>query len=166
MADVEIKGLSELLEKMKRLPGIINQKCLRRSMVPGAQKIRNTAKSNLSGVVKMKTGLLERAIRLAYNRKESTPGKAVYHVFVSSAVRGGGGTFAMGRKAIKKIRAKGFQGSSAWAFYWRFIELGTIKRPATPYMRTAFDSEVRPVIDLIKNKLAELIEKEASALGR
>src|SRR5574343_1301381 len=103
MAEVEIKGLNELLNAMKKLLGVIQQKCLRRAMVPGAQKIRDAAKSG----AKQKTGLLKQAVRIAYNREESTPGRAVYHVFVSMRVRHVGNVYAMGSRALKKLIAQG-----------------------------------------------------------
>jgi HK97 gp10 family phage protein len=163
MADVEVKGLTELLAAMKKLPGIIQQKCLRRAMVPGAQKIRDAARSG----AREKTGLLKQAIRIAYNRQESTPSRAVYHVFVSMRVRKVGAAYAMGGRAIKKLKAKGNQGSvSGAAYYWRFIEFGTTKMSAKPFMRPAFDSTGGQAVETIKNKLAELIEKEAATLGR
>lgn len=163
MPDIQIQGLNELLKAMQELPKAIQQKCLRRAMVPGAQKIRDAAKSG----VKEDTGLLKRAIRIAYNRKESTPGRAVYHVFVSMRVRKVGNVYAMGGRAVKKLRAKGNQGAiSGAAFYWRFIEFGTVKMAAKPFMRPAFDSNVGAAAEIIKTKLAELIDKEAAALGR
>jgi HK97 gp10 family phage protein len=93
-----------------------------------------------------RTGLVAKAIRIAFNRIESTQGKAVYHVFVSSRVRGG---------------------KKNWPpYYWRYLEFGTVKMAAKPFMRPAFDSTSLEAASVIKGKLAERIEDEAKLLGR
>lgn len=162
MSEIQIEGLDKLLRAMQQLPPVIQQKCLRQAVVPGAQVIRNAAQD----LVRQRTGLVKRAIRIGYNKQESTPGRAVYHVFVSGTVKRAGGSFAMGRRAIKKLRAKGEQGKIFDAFYWRFIEFGTVKMAAKPFMRPAFDATSHEAVATITSKLADLIEKEAAALGR
>lgn len=163
MADeIKIEGLSDLLRAMQQLPQAIQQKCLRRAMVPGAQVIRNAAQD----LVRQKTGLIKRAIRIAYNRQESTPGRAVYHVFVSMKVKKVGTAFISSRRALKKLREAGNQGRIYDAFYWRFLEFGTVKMAAKPFMRPAFDATNHEATATITSKLAELIDKEAAALGK
>ena len=84
MADeVTITGLSDLLKNLRELPKAIEQKCLKIAVAAGAQVIRKAAQD----LVRQKTGLVKKAIRIGYNRKESAPGKVVYHVFVSRKVK-------------------------------------------------------------------------------
>ena len=142
MADVEIKGLRELLAAMKELPKAIEQKCLKVAVMTGANVIKRAA----ADLVVRRTGLVAKAVRIGFNKKESTPGKAVYHVFISSKVRGG---------------------KKKWPpFYWRYLEFGTVKMAAKPFMRPAFDSTNREAAEVIKGKLAERIEIEAARLGK
>jgi HK97 gp10 family phage protein len=167
MADIEIKGLSDLLKNLRELPKTVQQKCLRQAMVPGAQLIRESAKDiHRSKVSFWASGLIEKAIRIAFNKKESTPGKAIYHVFVSSNVRAVGAEISGSRATTKKLRAAGEKGKMRTPFYWRFLEFGTIKMAARPFMRPAFDVSSNQAISLITNKLAELIEKEAEHIGK
>lgn len=144
MAGVEIKGLSELLKAMKELPKAIEQKCLKVAVMTGANVIKRAA----ADLVVRRTGLVAKAIRIGFNRKESTPGKAVYHVFIS-----------------QKVKDK-LKGKTRDAFYWRFLEFGTVKMAAKPFMRPAFDSTNREAAEVIKGKLKERIEIEAARLGR
>lgn len=144
MSEIKMEGLSELLRAMKELPKAIEQKCLKIGVAAGAQVIRKSAQD----LVTRKTGLVAKAIRIAFNRKESTPGRVVYHVFVSRKVK----------DKLKKITRD--------AFYWRFLEFGTVKMGAKPFMRPAFDTTNREAAEVIKGKLKERIEIEAERLGR
>jgi HK97 gp10 family phage protein len=162
MADVEIKGLSELLAAMRQLPKEIEQKCLRASVAPGAQLIRNTAQE----IVTRKTGLVAKAVRIGFNKKESTPGRVVYHVFVSMNVRAVGEMISGSRAATRRFRAAGNTGKMLTPYYWRFLEFGTSKMSAKPFMRPAFDVSSQQALSIITNKLADRIEKEAARLGK
>ena len=45
------------------------------------------------------------------------------------------------------------------AFYGWFVEFGTAKRAATPYIRPAYDTQKQPALDASKLKLLELAQK-------
>jgi HK97 gp10 family phage protein len=143
MAEVEIKGLDKLLAAMKELPKAIEQKCLKVAVMTGANVIKRAA----ADLVVRRTGLVSKAVRIAFNRQESPHGKAVYHVFVSGKVKG-------------KLKGK-----TVVPYYWRFLEFGTVKMAAKPFMRPAFDSTGREAAEVIKGKLKERIEIEAARLG-
>jgi HK97 gp10 family phage protein len=64
------------------------------------------------------------------------------------------------------LRAAGEKGKMRDAFYWRFLEFGTVKMAARPFMRPAFDVSSQQALSLITNKLAAEVEKEAANLGR
>lgn len=167
MADVEIKGLSELVAALRELPKAVEQKVLRQSMVPGAQLIRQTAKDiHRSKVGFWTSGLTEKAIRIGFNKKESTQGKAVYHIFVSMNVRGPrryrGSTRFMGI-SFKNAKVSNVN----WPpFWWRYLEFGTSKMAARPFMRPAFDVSSQQALSVITNKLDSGIQKEAARLGK
>lgn len=142
--EVTISGLSELLGVMRGLSPAIEQKCLKIAVAAGAQVVRKAAQD----LVVRKTGLVARAIRIGFNKKESTPGRVIYHVFVSRKVK-----IKKGKRTLD-------------AFYWRFLEFGTVKMAAKPFMRPAFDTTSREAAEVIKGKLAERIEIEAARLGK
>lgn len=43
--------------------------------------------------------------------------------------------------------------------YWYFIEYGTSKQPATPFIRPAFDNNIDNMLNAFSQKLAENIDK-------
>jgi len=142
MADAGIQGLSELLKAMRELPRTVERKVLRSGVLAGATIIRKSAQE----FAVRRSGLMARAIRVAFNRTESIQGRAVYHVFVSARVRGG---------------------KKNWPpFYWRYVEFGTVKMAAKPFMRPGFDVSSGQAASAITNKLADGVEKEAQKLGK
>ena len=51
------------------------------------------------------------------------------------------------------------------AWYWRFVEFGTRKMAARPFLRPALESRRRQAVDAIKQRLTQRIEIEARALN-
>jgi HK97 gp10 family phage protein len=51
-------------------------------------------------------------------------------------------------------------------FYWKFMEFGTSKLPATPFLRPAFEAKKEDAIRRIGEKLDERIQKYAVELAR
>jgi len=49
------------------------------------------------------------------------------------------------------------------AFYARFVEYGTSKMAAKPFMRPAFDTQKDKLVDLVGRMLAERLEKEVNS---
>jgi len=45
------------------------------------------------------------------------------------------------------------------AFYWRFVEFGTVKMPARPFLRPALASNQQEVIDAMKKRIKARIDK-------
>lgn len=173
MADVEIKGLSELLAAMKQLPEEIKGKVLALAVLKQAQKIRGAAKDNLRGKTGFwTTGLTERAIRV-FKDKQNSPERAIYKVGVSMNVKG--------PRKYKYKRAAGMRFWSSWTiptaertvenvnwppFWWRFLEFGTSKMQAKPFLRPAFDNNVTACAESIKTDLAKAIDRAAAKLAK
>jgi HK97 gp10 family phage protein len=65
----------------------------------------------------------------------------------------------------KKYRNQGKRGNlSQDAWYWRFVEFGTRKMAARPFLRPALESRRREAVEAIKGRLAQRIEIEVKAL--
>ena len=96
-------------------------------------------------------GTLKRSIIMKQIPEQSDAQKQVFFV----AVRHG-----------KKYRNQGKRGNlSQDAWYWRFLEFGTRKMAARPFLRPALESRRREAVDAIKQRLSERIEIEAKALN-
>lgn len=139
MADLTIKvdGLQDLERKLLSYGDRLAKNGLRASVAAGARVVLKEARAN----VPVDTGTLKRSLYMKQIREESTNTVQTYFV---------GARF--GKAEQKKNRD---------AFYFPFVEFGTEKMPAQPFMRPAFESTKEAAIEAIKNKLAERVEKLA-----
>lgn len=51
------------------------------------------------------------------------------------------------------------------AFYWRFLEFGTVKMRARPFLRAAFEQTKQPALDAIIARLKKRVEAAARKAG-
>jgi len=139
MEDMQIHGLDELRRALKRLPEKVAQKHLKKSTSQAATLVVRAAK----GLVPVNTGLVKSSIKKKAMRSP-----------VKTQATTGIGVLA----ASKKVRAKKNLGDP---YYWKFVEFGTSKMPARPFLRPAFESVKYAAADKIKQVLILGIEKEA-----
>jgi HK97 gp10 family phage protein len=72
---------------------------------------------------------------------------------------------AIGRKRLKKTEYPSVSVQikesrrNPYPYYWRFIEHGTSKKAATPFLRPAFEQNVQLAIQLFTEELAKRIDK-------
>ena len=150
-----IKGLSELSAALKELPQRIARNALRQSVARGASLIRDEAKARAPVSSEAQPGhplpgTLRRAIVIRHDAKRSGPTSQTYVV----AVRQG-----------KKYRNQGKKGNrSQDAYYWRWVEFGTVKMSARPFLRPAFEAKKQEAVQAITEYLAQRIAQEAASL--
>ena len=151
-ASVEVRGLKELNEALRQLPDRIARNVLRGATSAGAAVIRKEAKVKApvyTGQVSAghpPPGTLRRAVYQKQIRELSSLVKQTFYVGVR-----------VGRNASKK---------GLDAFYWRFIEFGTSKQPARPFLRPAFETKKLEAIAAIKQYLTDRIPKEVDKLKK
>jgi HK97 gp10 family phage protein len=76
-------------------------------------------------------------------------------------------TFFVTVRQGKKYRKQGKKGNlSQDAWYWRFVEFGTVKMSAQPFLRPAFDMRKNDALQAIKTRLAQRIEQAAQELKK
>lgn len=150
MADtMNLTGFKELAEKLKQLGPRVAKNGLRAAVSSGAAVIRNEARSRAP----VDTGEMRKDIHIK-REKDARGGETVaakYSVFVLS-----------GKKSRISGKARNVDKNS---YYWRFVELGTSKMAAQPFMRPAFESKKEAAVEAIGKKLDERIQKEAAALA-
>jgi HK97 gp10 family phage protein len=151
-----IKGLSELSAALKELPNRIARNALRQSVARGAVVIRDEAKTRAPVSTTPPApgdplpGTLKRSIVIKHDKDRSSLTSQTYVV----AVRHG-----------KKYRNQGKKGNrSQDAYYWRWVEFGTVKMAARPFMRPAFEAQKEAAVQEITRVLAERIAQEAQTL--
>lgn len=149
MADLQnVQGLKELQAALKDLPERIARNVLRGAVGAGAAVIRKEAR----GRAPVATGTLKRAIYQKQIRELSSQVKQ---------------TFYVGARKGKKYRYQGKKGTlSQDAYYARFVEFGTAKMAARPFLRPAFEAKKGEAVQAIKDYLAQRIPAEVEKARR
>ena len=138
---IEIKGLRELDKRLKQFPQRIQNRILRGAFAAGARVIQREAKA--------RAPIADRATPKAFR------GQLRANIVVRSK------RSPKGAIAYVTLRQKGKAGNPDNAYYGRFVEFGTSKMAAQPFMRPAFEAKHREALDRIKRQLARGIEREA-----
>jgi HK97 gp10 family phage protein len=153
---VRIEGLAELNRALRELPQRIANRGLRTAVYAGAKVIRDEARHRAPkaaqslGTKQPSAGTLKRSVIMKHIRELSGGGRQTFYVLVRQG---------------KKYRNQGKRGNlSQDAWYWRFVEFGTRKMAARPFLRPALESRRREAVEAIKGRLAQRLEIEAKAL--
>lgn len=157
-SSTQILGLKELNEALKLLPDRIAKNVLRGAVSSGAAVIRKEAKAKApvyTGPLSAghpPPGTLKKAVYQKQIREYSTLVKQTFFVGVRN-----------GPKVNRKTKEKDF---SADAFYWRWVEFGTSRMSARPFLRPAFEATKLQAVDAIKDYLTERIPREVDKLPK
>jgi HK97 gp10 family phage protein len=151
----EVKGAADLVKALEALPDRVARNGLRASVYAGAKVVRDEAKRR-APIAKQSMpnqpppGTLHRSVIMKHIRELSSLTRQTFFV----TVRHG-----------KKYRNQGKKKNlSQDAWYWRFIEFGTRKMAARPFLRPALEAKRYEAADAIKSRLAQRIELEAKKL--
>lgn len=132
---VKLGGFAEIAANLRNFPDALGESALRKSAVAGASLIRNEA------VVRapLRRGVLQRNVILKHIPEASDgPNHQTYYVTVRT-----GGRSATGKKDASRD-----------AFYWQWVEFGTSKSAAHPFMRPAFESRIADALTAAKTQMA------------
>lgn len=158
---VRVAGLDGVLERLQALPAAIGAKGggpARAALAKGARVFRDQAIANAP----RDTGLLQESI---VARRDSRPGMVgaseAYYVGVRRKARRYANT--------KRNRGKGRAGKTYFvdgtAFYWLFLEFGTEKMAARPFLRPAFESRKEDALNVIVTEMHAGIDRAVRKLG-
>jgi len=158
---VQIEGLDALRRALQSLPEQLQRKALANAVAKGARVVGRDAQRRVPILKEFDPrrtpGLLRRLIRVTRGVRRTTEAAA----FVS--VR------RMSNKQISRFKAKtGHKGANNPfdPFYWRFVEFGTSKMAAQPFLRPAFETQKELAARTIASALDEAIQKEARSFYR
>ena len=145
-----LTGFKELAAALLELPKRVAKNGLRAAVGAGAGVIRKEAR------VRAPKDTGEMAKDILIKRERDTSGgdtfTARYSVFVLS-----------GKKSRLKGQKRNVQRDS---YYWRFVELGTSKMAAQPFMRPAYEGKKEEAVKVIGEKLDQRIQAAARELHR
>jgi len=160
MMTFKVEGLKELQNALNQLPKQIQGRPLRSAVSFAAKEIAEKVKDRVGTF--SDTGTLEDAIYRYRSRRHSTTGRETFFVGVRQ-----------GKKEYKntvKNRRFGRVGKTyktqGEAYYWRFLEFGTAKMAAKPFLRPVFDANKKSAVDIIKERLGKSIESQAKKLAK
>ena len=154
---VKVEGLAQLAKALRELPDRVAKNGLRVAVYSGAKVIRDEArlrapKATMSlGPLQPPPGTLKRSVIMKHIPELSNLTRQTFFV----TVRHG-----------KKYRKQGKKGNlSQDAWYWRFVEFGSSKMRARPFLRPALEAKRRAAVQAMKDRLSERVEQEAKSLG-
>jgi HK97 gp10 family phage protein len=149
---VEVKGLAELKEALLQLSPRLQAKGLRGANFAGAEVLVTAAKQTTA--FKDVTGALRAGIG-AFKRP-SPLGSAKHAVGVKGEIR----TYLNTSFNRRKGRVgKRYHAASKLSTIGRFLEFGTSRMPAHPWLRPALFQSVQKMVDAIRTSLEGSIAK-------
>jgi HK97 gp10 family phage protein len=162
--NVRIHGLTGIEAKIKLLNKRLAKKVLSKALTKGARPIVARARS----LVPVDTGFIKRAIGA---RARRNPDGARRDVGVLSDIKGGGLSRSNARASKSPIKRRGKSKSSGLqgfknspTFYWRFLEFGTARMSAKPFLRPAFEGTKFDADAIIRREILIGIEQEVRKL--
>jgi len=153
MIEFRIEGLQELERQLLEFGPKVAKNGLRAANYAGALTMRDAVKATAP----VRTGVLKANVTAFRRRAEDNVAK---HSVGVKGVRLKYGNTALNRR-LKRAGRK-YQADGP-AFYAKFLEYGTSKMDAQPFMRPAFENTAQESIDAVRNRLAVAIERAAKA---
>lgn len=151
---VHISGLSDLDKQLRQFTERLQKNVLTGGVRAGANVFRKEARSQAA--------VAEKSIIRAFHGQKITVQPGFMKKKIASwkirrspyAV-----TFSIGMSGWKDRYSKFFP------FYWRFVEFGTSKMAARPFLRPAYEAKKMEAIEAMKKYMATRIDKEVLKNG-
>ncbi len=160
MVSIHVEGLEALRRNLRQLPLDVQANVLSKAVEAGAVVIRDDAKPRVPLLriadARRIRGLLQRMVLATRGVRRDS--EAAAFVTVKRLSKGAVAKF-------KKASGKGAASNPNDPWYWRFIEFGTSKAAAQPYLRPAFESKKEAAVEAIKKELAAGVIREADKLA-
>lgn len=161
--EVKVDGLAQLGRRLRALPVELGSKGggpLRSALFQAAKIVRENAKTR----VRVRTGFLKENIVMTRHRNPSQVGATEYY---GIGMKGGTRKLANNSRNRRARRAGAMVRTAGQAYYGRFLELGTSKMSAQPFLRPALastrDAAVRAFAEAFKRAI-ERAERKVSSL--
>lgn len=153
--EFNIEGLDEVQEKLKRLANPrLMKNAARRSARKAMAIVRDAARANAKAIDDPQTAeKIWKNITIATGKTRNSN-----EVVMRVGVRGGAAQNAnTDRAALSKL-------SGGITTYWRYLEFGSAKMPATPFMRPALQNNIQAVTNSFAENFNKEIDKELAKL--
>lgn len=154
---IKLDGLKELGVAMQKLSEDMQKKIARSATSAAATIVRKSTQQNIRARGLVDTGNLLKAVSVQRSRKTRLTSE--HRVGVRS---GGGyrnGDISGGKTSDVKTAKQGKGKLGVDAFYWSFLEFGTVKRGPTPFLAPALEQNKVPAAEAMAAKIKARIEK-------
>lgn len=159
-ASIKIHGAAEIRRAMQELPKRVDQKMLNEGLLAGARLVRDEAKQRVPLLKVPDPRRVRGAIRRAIVAGRVRPER--YAATVLVRVR----KLTKGQVARwKKKSGKAGAANPADPFYWWFVERGTSKMAAQPFMRGAFEGRKEQAVRTAMERFHRRVQEEIARLG-
>jgi HK97 gp10 family phage protein len=161
---VATEGFSDLYTALKQLARATERNVLRRVATTAMQPMLEVAKD----YAPVKTGKLKAAINLAVGFDDPNYRKRARAAFLASGSARGVKRTKGGGMVLAQIKVGGGQGlqHGEGAPYASFIELGTVRITAHPFLRPAFDEKHGEALALVRETLTVEVRKAVARRDR
>jgi HK97 gp10 family phage protein len=154
MIECKVTGLKELQDELLTLSPKIANQALQGALVAASYPIVKEAQKNIIRAIA--------PYRLYTMAKDRLMARAMGLTSVAQVVEPGWLEKNLVRKRVKQDQHSAqtiiaFK-NQRQAFFWKFIEFGTSKMKATPFLRPAFESQQQVAVDRFKESLTEKLK--------
>jgi HK97 gp10 family phage protein len=158
MADLSVTmtGIDELSRKLEGLKYDVARKGGRSALRKAAQVIRDQARSNAQSIddPKSRDDITKNLSERWGSKFNKTTGDLMFRVGV---LGGAGGNMS------RKQQENGLPGGDTR--HWRFVEFGTEKMPARPFMRPAMEQSAQRATDVFVSQYSAAIDRALKKAG-
>lgn len=162
MNEVKVEGLKEVADRLRALPVELGSKGggpIRSALFQSAKLLRDAARAKAP----VKTGNLRDNIILYRHRNPKAVGATEHY---SIGMRRGTRRYANNARNRRQGRALQKFKTAGAAYYGRFLELGTAKMPAQPFLRPAFESNKEQAVETFRRAFLQAVERAERKLAR
>jgi HK97 gp10 family phage protein len=166
--ETRVAGLKELLAGLNALPAELGKKAIWSALTGGAKPVKDRAVAlvpvldqshPLVRAGQRKPGTLKKAIRVSRS-KINKGQRGLYEVIIRI-------------KPLKSAQKKRFKAQTGLRgtlnpddpFYWRWVEFGTSKMPARPFLRPAFATTKTEQLERMRVRMVAGIELQARKIA-
>lgn len=162
--DIKLPDMKPLIDKMSVLPEKVQKRVARSATRKAMAVVRDAAIGNAMRFDRERTK--EQVFKNVVVQEATRSSKRVGGVYMRVGVRGGAKQYANTRENVRKRRVgasyktlgdSGNPGGDTW--YWRFLEFGTARTEAKPFLRRAFKDKLTTVQQIVEKELEKGISK-------
>lgn len=157
MPSSSVEGLDNVLARLRELSSKMQKKFVAHAVRKGANIIKKAAVDKAKRFDNPKTA--KRVYNEITTRTNSKLGKKNGGVAISVGVKGGAKQYKNTNENRRKKRVGASYEGPGNVYYWRFLEFGTSKMKAQPFMRPAVENNVTQVTEAIVADLNDQLDK-------